>query len=144
MPSINRAALSERGCLHGSVNGGNQHRLESACGVTWWAPSLALTPVRFERCKAKEDVVSGRHRRVCETATAGTEIRSSSVLRLSLLGPVCAIYRLSIYMCCERKNERIMRKANLLYKIKNKPQPPAQLFSGIYSYVVGASPVTLR
>lgn len=36
-----------------------------------------------------------------------------------------------------------MWKANILYKIKNKPQPPAQLFFGIYSYIVGASPLVI-
>lgn len=87
--------------------------------------------------------MSVKCRWVCETATASTAICSSSVLWLSLLGPECAIYCLSIYMCCERKNESIMWKANILYKIKNKPQPPAQLFFGIYSYIVGASTLVI-
>jgi len=142
--SVNGALRSERGCLHGAVDRGKQRRLESACELTQRAPSLARALACFWVGKEREDAVSGERRHVCETATASTEIYSSSVPRLRPLGAVCAIYCLSIYKCCERKNERIMRKANLLHKIKNKPQPPAQLFFAIYSHVAGASPATLR
>lgn len=35
--SINRALLSERGCLHRPVSRGKQHRLESACGTSHYS-----------------------------------------------------------------------------------------------------------
>lgn len=42
-----------------------------------------------------------------------------------------------------RERERITQKANFLYGIKNKRQPPAQLFSAIHAHAAGASPVAL-
>lgn len=42
-----------------------------------------------------------------------------------------------------RERERIMQKANFLHGIKNKRQPPAQLFPAIHAHAAAASPGAL-
>lgn len=120
-----------------------QRQAVQAENCLWGYPVGSITcaypGVCQEGCKEKEDVVSGKcrelqHARRCAAALHCGLVCWDLCVPLTVFLLTCAV---------RRKNEKITQKANILHNIKNKPQPPAQLFSGIYSYTVGACPVTL-